>query len=221
MTSTSNPATGSRGQTKAYTHPDEGRLVSLKRIGITLCLVVTTWYSQGVYARKEPVRLWAQLKEAAMIHEGHGAKDLYVFFDPDCPYCHQLYENLQPLIGPKGLEVRWLPVGILKLSSFGKAAHLLEAKNPAGALARAESGYRDGRGLAVTPRRATFKVGAGLVRNARLLNTAGGNGVPFLVYKDQEGRVRAVVGNPPREALLRIIAHLKTSVTTKQKRARP
>ncbi len=195
--------------------------MSLKRVGIALCLVVATWYSQGAYARKEPVRLWARLKEAAMIREGHGVKRLYVFFDPDCPYCHQLYETLQPLIGPKRLKVRWLPVGILRLSSFGKAAHLLEAKNPAVALAHAESGYREGHGLAVTPRRATFKVGAGLVRNARLLNTAGGNGVPFLVYKDREGRVRAVVGDPPRGALLRIIARLQTKVTTRQQRARP
>lgn len=193
----------------------------LKRIGIALCLMAGAWCSPGAYARQEPARLWAQLKEAAMIREGHGAKDLYVFFDPDCPYCHQLYETLQPLIGPKGLGVSWLPVGILKLSSFGKAAHLLEAKNPGIALARAESGYREGHGLAVTPRRATFQVGAGLVRNARLLNTAGGNGVPFLVYKDQEGRIRAVVGNPPRRALLRIIARIKAGVTAKQKRARP
>lgn len=193
----------------------------LKRLGIALCLAVVTCYGQGVLARKEPARLWVRLKKAAVIPEGGGVRHLYVFFDPDCPYCHHLYEKLQPLIGPKGLEVRWLPVGILRLSSFGKAAHLLEAKNPSSALARAERGYRDGHGLAVTPRRATFKVGADLVRNARLLNAAGGNGVPFLVYKDQEGRIRAVVGDPPQRALLRIVAGIKTGATPRQKRVAP
>ncbi len=193
----------------------------LRGIGIALFLVAVALSGQSAYARTEPAGVWARLKEAAVIPEGVGAKRLYVFFDPDCPYCHELYESLQPLIGPKGLEVGWLPVGILKLSSFGKAAHLLEAKNPGIALARAESGYRDGRGLAVTPRRATFKVGAGLVRNARLLNTVRGNGVPFLVYKDQEGRVQAVIGDPPQRALLRIIARIKAGVTARQKRAAP
>lgn len=165
--------------------------------------------------------MWAQLKEAAVIPEGVGAKRLYAFFDPNCPYCHELYESLQPLIGPRGLVVRWLPVGILKLSSFGKAAHLLEAKNPRSALARAERGYRYRQGLKVTPRRASFKVGADLVRNARLLKDAGGNGVPFLVYKDQKGQVRAVLGDPPRRALLRIIARIKARVTARQKRGAP
>lgn len=189
--------------------------MALKKFGIALCLIAVAVYGPGAHARREPRLLWTRLKNAALISEGTGQRRLYVFFDPDCPYCHRLYEDLQPLIGPKGLKVGWVPVGILKISSFGKAAHLLEAKSPWQALARAENGYRGERGLAVTPRRATVKIAADLMRNAHLLRSAGGNGVPFLVYKDQEGLVRATVGDPPGGALLRIIQHIGTKVRTR------
>ena len=192
--------------------------MATKRIAVALLLMATL--GQGAYGRTENASLWTKLKEAASIPEGTGGRRLYVFFDANCPYCHDLYETLQPLIGPKQLKVAWIPVGILALSSFGKAADLLEAKDPTAALAQAERGFHQG-GSAVRPRRATSTVATELMSNARLLTATGGDGVPFLVYKDQEGRVHAVVGNPPQSALLRIIARIRNTIRSTQKRAAP
>jgi len=177
---------------------------------VVVALLLMTILGQSAYARVENSILWGELQKAASISEGAGERQLYIFFDPNCPYCHDLYQSLQPLIGPKQLKIAWIPVGILALSSFGKAAHLLEDKNPTAALAEAERNFRHRKG-GLTPRRATPAIAAELASNAQLLTVAGGNGVPFLVYKDRMGRVRIVVGNPPKDALARIIARMQAS----------
>ncbi|MHB8252721.1 MAG: thioredoxin fold domain-containing protein [Acidiferrobacter sp.] len=190
-----------------------------KRIVIALFLAVAL--AQGAYAHPRNDQLWAKLQVAASIPEGVGTRHLYVFFDPNCPYCHDLYDSLQPLIGPKGLKVDWIPVGILALTSFGKAAALLESPNPSHALAQAEHRFRRGRGGEVRPQRATPMVAQKLQSNEQLLNAAGGNGVPLLVYKDQTGHVHTVVGDPPLKALVQIIARIKTRVRPTQERGAP
>lgn len=50
---------------------------------------------------------------------------MYVFIDPNCSYCHLLYKEFLPLINDNKLQVRWIPVGILKQDSIGKSAKLL------------------------------------------------------------------------------------------------
>ncbi len=164
--------------------------------------------------------LWNFLRRTAAIRQGAGHARLYVFFDPNCPYCHDLYETLQPLIGREGLAVRWVPVGILALSSYGKAAALLEAADPAAALARMERGFRDGRG-AVRPARATARVARGLLYNVRLFEASGAEGVPFLVFRTPGGQVRTVEGDPPYAALARIVGSIAGLSRSRPERAAP
>ena len=152
-------------------------------------------------------RLWTFVRHTAAIREGRNPVRLYVFFDPNCPYCHDLYETLQPIIGSEKLGVGWVPVGILALSSYGKAAALLEAAHPAAAMARMEAGFHEGHG-AIRPRRATALVARGLLYNFRLFEAVGAQGVPFLVYKTRAGHVHTVTGDPPDSALADIVARL-------------
>lgn len=149
---------------------------------------------------------WAAVQSAAAIREGHGPRQLAIFFDPNCPYCHHLYEALQPLIGPHHLTVSWIPVGILTLTSYGKAAALLRAPDARAALARDERGFGP-TGGDVVPRRATPKVAAELAANAALLSRGGGEGVPFLVFVTPTG-VRTLTGLPPRPRLQALLGQL-------------
>ncbi|HUW99168.1 MAG TPA: thioredoxin fold domain-containing protein [Acidiferrobacter sp.] len=183
----------------------------MKILRIMPALLLMTILGQGAYADTGSGPLWSGLQTAASISEGTGAKQLYIFFDPNCPYCHDLYQALQPLIGPDQLKIAWIPVGILALSSFGKAAHLLEDNDPMAALDRAERAFRHKSGE-LTPARATPAITRGLTNNVRLLAAAGADGVPFLVYKDQTGRVNTVMGDPPEEALRGIISHMQVSL---------
>jgi thiol:disulfide interchange protein DsbG len=56
---------------------------------------------------------------------------MYVLIDPNCSYCHMMYQGLEPYIAKGQLQVRWVPVGLVKVSSPGKAAHLLSLKSNA------------------------------------------------------------------------------------------
>ena len=170
-----------------------------------LALLMATGSAQARPA--DNTRLWTFVRHTTAIREGRHRVRLYVFFDPNCPYCHDLYEALQPIIRSQGLGVRFVPVGILALSSYGKAAALLEASHPQAAMARMEAGFHGGRG-AIRPRRATAPVARALLYNVRLFEAAGARGVPFVVYKTRAGHVHTITGDPPAAALEGIVARI-------------
>ncbi|MDA8389798.1 MAG: thioredoxin fold domain-containing protein [Gammaproteobacteria bacterium] len=169
-------------------------------LGLVLCAVIAS-----AHARVVASGYWTRLQTATGIREGHGPTALVVFFDPNCPYCHRLYDKLQPLLRTHPLAVQWIPVGILTLSSFGKAAALLKARDPQAALAAAENGFGPGGG-AIVPRRATPSIAQALRTNERLLGEGGARGVPFLVYRDPAGSVHTITGDPPTVRLQRLWA---------------
>lgn len=73
---------------------------------------------------------------------------IYVFVDADCPYCHTLWRTPQPY-QRTGLQVRNILVGVISASSPGKAAAVINARDPAAAWRRIEDrggGRSDGVG---------------------------------------------------------------------------
>ncbi len=189
--------------------------------GLVIGLVLLTGLTRPAWAHESRAsRVWSLLEATAGIREGQGPVRLFVFFDPNCPYCHRVYEALQPYVGRGGIAVRWIPVGILTQSSYGKAAALLEAKDPERALARMEEGTRAGRGD-IRPRRANAQTAQALARAVALFQESGAAGVPFLVYRTGVGQLRAVTGEPPPGALQAIIARLMAQAKTKSRKAKP
>lgn len=76
--------------------------------------------------------LWNELQStAAVVRSGarQPSSVIYVIMDPNCVYCHMLWIALRPY-ETAGLQVRWIPVGILRRDSPGKAAALLEGGDP-------------------------------------------------------------------------------------------
>ena len=135
--------------------------------------------------------LFSRLEQARYIAEGaggHPANVLYVFFDPNCYYCHLTWKALQPY-EKAGLQVRWVPVAYQKPSSAGMAAAILLASDPAAALRKNETGYRsasyDGamRALAKVPP----AIGQALKENMELMRAFGAQGTPALVWKEKSG----------------------------------
>lgn len=55
-----------------------------------------------------------------------GRPELTVFFDPDCLYCHVLWQNLQDASLRGKIAVRWIPVGIVRADSTARAATVLQ-----------------------------------------------------------------------------------------------
>lgn len=150
-------------------------------------------------------------RHATWIGEGKGNHIVYVFFDPNCPYCQKLFMNLRPYVEKGGFQARWIPVGILMASSHGKAAALLDAKDPLQALRHNEEHYVRGDGFGgieeeLMPSDKTEKA---LDTNAQLLSMSGAPGVPLMLFRTKEGPVVFISGGPPEDKLKEILGYVK------------
>lgn len=150
---------------------------------------------------------WTQLEKAAWIAEGpaNPKRIVYVFDDPNCPYCHTLWRASQPYLD-KGLQVRHVMVAILGPTSPGKAAAILGADDPVAALGRHGRDYDKG-GVApvakIDPR-----VRARIDANNALMQALGVRATPAIFYRDTGGRVRSVLGMPQPSTLEKEIFRL-------------
>lgn len=86
---------------------------------------------------------WEQLKKSHWIADGRDSapRTVYVFTDPNCPYCNKLWADARPWVDAGRVQLRHVMVGILTPTSAGKAAALLNDKNPTAALAAYERGH--------------------------------------------------------------------------------
>lgn len=154
----------------------------------------------------------ADIKEATWIRDGKSAHVIYVFFDPNCPYCHKVYQMLRPQVQRGEAELRWIPVGRLMATSLGKAAALLEDPDPSAALARNEQGFSQETGSfggiaeEPLPREDTLRR---LNANHTLLKRSGMDSVPALLFKTKDGKANLVIGAPPAASLEAIVKSLE------------
>lgn len=145
-----------------------------------------------------------------------------VFLDPNCSICHRLYDQLQPLIQAGQVAVRVLPVGVIRPSSPGKAAHIelpfVDAglhQTPAALLAMDESGYQKGAaGGHISPVRNADALKVVNQHNAVLERLTSlyagfppGRVETPVVVVDDHGVHRVIFGAPPQgaEALLKAL----------------
>lgn len=159
---------------------------------------------------RDTAPLLQRLDHARWIAQGHGPRMLYILFDPNCPYCHLLYNELQPFIRSAQLTVRYVPVGYLSPSSFGKAAAILEAKNPLAALQKNETGFNvkthDGAIAEILPDAASTKA---LQSNMSILEATGQKVVPTMVYTRRDGTVKIIKGAPGRADLPEVLKEIR------------
>lgn len=126
-----------------------------------------------------------------------GAPELTVFIDPNCVFCHVMWENLNSAALAGKIRIHWVPVGILRSDSMPRAATLIGGGM--GAMKANEAGFNGG----------TETGGASLSNNQADLDEARTNtqkflawasanhispATPTLVWKSSDGKARAVVG---------------------------
>jgi protein-disulfide isomerase len=68
---------------------------------------------------------------------------MYVVIDPNCIFCHELFNELQPLITDKKVCVRWIIIGAIRPSSPDRAQAIFTAKDPLAALIYNESNFKE------------------------------------------------------------------------------
>ncbi|APZ43530.1 thiol:disulfide interchange protein DsbG [Acidihalobacter ferrooxydans] len=177
-----------------------------------LALCTLLFGAMPAHADETAKTLLSKIDQATWITEGHGPRLLYIFFDPNCPFCHKLFKELRPHVEAGKVEVRWIPVGILTSSSQGKAAAMLEAKDPLKALYKNEQGWNTGPtpGGGLTPElHASRAVLMKLNINAALLSSSGAPGVPLTVFRADNGKDYSFPGAPDAQQLAAILKHVK------------
>jgi len=173
----------------------------------------TTTAAARVESRqKAAASILADIRQATWIRDGKSAHVIYVFFDPNCPFCHKVYEMLRTPVQRGEVEVRWVPLATLMTTSLGKAAAMLEAKDPTEALHRNERGFSQETGNfggieeEPLPREATLRQ---LKANLALLNRTGFDAVPTLLFRTKDGKAGIIRGAPPAASLEKLLKELE------------
>ncbi|WP_341669236.1 thiol:disulfide interchange protein DsbG [Alcaligenes sp. SDU_A2] len=123
---------------------------------------------------------------------------VYIFTDPNCPYCMQLWQMARPWVDAGKVQLRHIPVGILTPTSGPKSAAILAAQDPTAALhdhSVAMLKDRSGgiKGLSAIPP----DIDAQLTANEDLMVGWDLRATPALVWQDEQGRIQMQTGASP------------------------
>lgn len=178
-------------------------------IAFLLCLTVAigggavagTWVPGSA---TESSGLAQQLEHARWIPVGapSSARVVYIFTDPECPFCHELWKAMQTATAPD-VQVRYLLVAVIDADSRGKDAAILESANPAATFERQERSFDQG-GIAPksTSQPAT---NATIATNEALMQQLHIYGTPGLVYLDEHQHLNVFAGMPSPTQLRSIL----------------
>lgn len=127
-------------------------------------------------------------------------KEIYVFFDMQCPHCGKLFENLKET---KVLKINWLPTNILNQNSLKQGAYLLSNSN--------EDAFK----LLISHKILLLSGSKGIetpqIKDEALdkikKNTSYFNqffqGVPTIILKNSKGEIKILEGSKTEEEILK------------------
>ena len=151
-----------------------------------------------------PVGLMQRLDRAHWIASGakSSARIVYIFTDPNCPFCNDLWQAMKAARAPD-VQVRYLLVAVINADSRGKDAAILESADPAATLEKHERNYARG-GIASKPTSQPATTETVSVNEA-LMGALHIYGTPGLVYLDEHNEVKVFAGMPDPEQLRMIV----------------
>jgi len=137
--------------------------------------------------------IWGRAEKLQWVVEGTAKRYIYVIFDPNCPYCHRLWGDLRAAVDSGKVQIRWIPVAILKDDSKALGAAIYGAKNTSQAMSQMVK-------RELQPVRISDAVNKNLAFNLLLLRDTGYTGVPTILYR-QGGKYRTTTGLPTDQEL--------------------
>jgi thiol:disulfide interchange protein DsbG len=147
--------------------------------------------------------------KATWVAEGQGRRIVYVFFDPNCPACRVLYKNLRTFIASHDLQLRWIPVAVVDVTSAGRVAAILQAPDPQTALRHNEERYHgESYSGGISEDIPTAETEQRLSINERLLNRLDIPVVPSMLFMDVNGNTVLIQGALSPVALRKVFARL-------------
>ncbi|MGC8696996.1 MAG: thioredoxin fold domain-containing protein, partial [Halothiobacillus sp.] len=142
---------------------------------------------------------------------GEGSKIIYVFFDPNCPYCHNVYDSLVKIRKTQpDLQYRWVPLALLGGTSIGKAAAIIQAPDPLAAFHQSERNYgfldNDTGGGIQPVKNITNATQTLLDENLSILQGENLAGIPVVVFQASDGKPFYFMGQRTQTQLQELLA---------------
>ena len=156
-------------------------------------------------APADPVSIAAIESEARGFPVGStmSARTVYVFFDPQCPHCAQLWNSAKPL--KSQARFVWIPVGIINKTSEAQGATLLAAKDPIASMDQHEASILAKTG-GISASGDIEPLKAVVAKNTALMNRFGFASIPTIVAQHaQTGALVTHEGALPTPALANLL----------------
>lgn len=147
---------------------------------------------------------WDALQESHWVAEGNPKAEsiVYVFTDPNCPYCEKFRQAAQPYLAKGNVQLRHILVGILRPSSAEKAAQILMAADPTAALTQlARKTSVEGDKNIPNPDDIPKAIHQQVSENTQFMQEHQVFATPTVVYKDSNGSLKQVQGLPGNAVL--------------------
>lgn len=176
--------------------------------------LLATWPAAHAQSAKQAEGVLKNIGKATFVAEGSGKRALFIFFDPNCPFCHELYKKLRAFVGQDDVQFRWIPLGMLTASSLPKAAAILQAPDPLKAFDKNENDYdfaANGQpGGGIEPATTIVsKVREALAANLALYNSQKLFGVPVVIWRKADGRADMLIGVPSDAQIQTILKEMR------------
>jgi thiol:disulfide interchange protein DsbG len=156
-------------------------------------------YEQQFVPKPDLTAAYQRIEKATYVTEGTVSapkKVIYVFVDPNCPYCHFTWLAVQPYEAA-GLQVRWIPVATLGPTSLPKAIEVLGATDKTRAFKQMEANHGKPWSASAASDATTHSAIATSIRqNGELMEAFGIAGTPGVVWRDQQGKIQVKSGMP-------------------------
>lgn len=131
---------------------------------------------------------------------------LIMIMDVNCPFCHQTWKQLEPLVESEKIRVRMVPINALGGESLEKAAAWLSSKDPLGDWKKYISGASD----VFIPSTDHSEKQTAVFDTTDLAKKWGVDQTPYLLYRGRGGKMRLIVGKPHNiDAVLGDIENIK------------
>ncbi|WP_051449048.1 thiol:disulfide interchange protein DsbG [Tolumonas lignilytica] len=153
-------------------------------------------------------QVWSKLQKSTWIADGqaNAPKIIYMFSDPNCPYCNRFWQQARPWVDSGKVQIRHILVGILSHDSPTKAAALLTMKDPAKGLLEYEKSQGKNGLKPLDPIPAAIQ--KKLDDNQLLMDELGSVATPTLLYFDDNGHLQQQQGMPEQNELSKVLGQL-------------
>lgn len=164
---------------------------------------LTKQYARTELPKPDYAKAAKQLSASSyLVNEGPADKpEIYVFSDPNCPFCHKFWEQSRDWVAQGKVQIHWIMVGFLRPSSAGISATILTSDDPVRTMNNFESRQGTGSEQVKPMKDIPDDIRAVIAQHGQLMADLGFSGTPGLFFKNTDGHWQTINGLPDQTAL--------------------